>query len=555
VSTSKLVLDVETKKGWCNYLLTTTKLNLLENVKVRLVDVKDFYVDNVFFDDIKVKQFKSTLELPESYILAYSFEEIYHDLKFLTSIYFQEEGENILDGEVLFKKNDNLQFELNDFNLANKVSIVEDSKSIHYKFSGLKSYLSHANSVGYSYFLPHVVVSIKSVTKDGVNKNYLSSVDDLYHWYIGLIKELKPDRSTLDEVIKSLQLGNMATEKKIEKIFNWVRDNVQYVAFENGIAGFKPVESSTVAKTKYGDCKGIANLLVNLLLIEDIEAHYAWIGTRVKNYNYSVPSLVVDNHMICCVIINGQNYFLDATGSANSWNKTPPYIEGKEVLIETGDDYKVELVNKTSPQDNQLLILGNLEILNSKMRASLEITLNGHFYDRYWSDVKQSPKKDKLTSHIEVVKDYLKWMDIESYSAPERHGNELKFNLEGPVIDAAFSDSKVVFFPFFNLIPYDYLTELSPPIYFDFPSNVELELSFSNKGNLGAFEQNYHQSDNDLIGDFDFKIEREDDNELKFIQSLNIVALNSPLGSNQQWNAFLGSYLRNTIKPIVYDFH
>ena len=44
-----------------------------------------------------------------------------------------------------------------------------------------------------------------------------------------------------------------------------------------------------------------------------MDARLTWIGTRSIPYDYTIPSLAVDNHMICTVFLGEEKYFLDAT--------------------------------------------------------------------------------------------------------------------------------------------------------------------------------------------------------------------------------------------------
>ncbi|MEI9945444.1 MAG: transglutaminase-like domain-containing protein [Chitinophagaceae bacterium] len=99
------------------------------------------------------------------------------------------------------------------------------------------------------------------------------------------------------------------TKKRSKRFFNWVQHNIRYIAFEDGIAGFKPAKANDVLNKKYGDCKGMANLTRGLLQALGFDARLCWIGTNYIAYDYSTPSMAVDNHMICALIYNGKKIF------------------------------------------------------------------------------------------------------------------------------------------------------------------------------------------------------------------------------------------------------
>ena len=43
------------------------------------------------------------------------------------------------------------------------------------------------------------------------------------------------------------------------------RDKVRYIAYEDGYSGYIPTSAQTVLANKYGDCKGMANPLTEML--------------------------------------------------------------------------------------------------------------------------------------------------------------------------------------------------------------------------------------------------------------------------------------------------
>ena len=71
-----------------------------------------------------------------------------------------------------------------------------------------------------------------------------------------------------------------------------------------------------------------------MLTIAGFDARLTWIGTSDLPYAYSLPSLVVDNHMICTVILNGKKYFLDGMEEYIALSDYAQRIQGKQVLIE-----------------------------------------------------------------------------------------------------------------------------------------------------------------------------------------------------------------------------
>src|SRR6185436_1522859 len=173
---------------------------------------------------------------------------------------------------------------------------------------------------------------------DQGKKNTLFETDtDLYKWYASMITLVNNKSDDVRQKALKLVEGKKTDMDKIKSIFYWVQDNIRYVAFENGIMGFKPASAGTVYKNKYGDCKGMANLLCEMLKTVGFDARLTWLGTNDIPYDFSTPALCINNHMICTVVLNGKNYFLDATEDYIAFNDYANRIQGRPVMIEQKD--------------------------------------------------------------------------------------------------------------------------------------------------------------------------------------------------------------------------
>ena len=102
---------------------------------------------------------------------------------------------------------------------------------------------------------------------------------------------MKDDTAVIKEKTLELTANAKSDEEKIRNIYYWVQDNIRYIAFEDGIAGFKPDEANNVLTKRYGDCKGMANLTRQMLKAAGFDARLTWIGTNHISYDYSTPSL------------------------------------------------------------------------------------------------------------------------------------------------------------------------------------------------------------------------------------------------------------------------
>src|SRR6201999_2976434 len=121
-------------------------------------------------------------------------------------------------------------------------------------------------------------------------------------------------------------------------------------------------KAQNVLNKKYGDCKGMANLTRSLLVALGFDARLCWIGTDHIAYDYSTPSLAVDNHMICALNYKGRFYFLDATESYIGFGQYAQRIQGRQVLIEDGDNFLLQRIPVVDGAQNEVLYKHDLHI-------------------------------------------------------------------------------------------------------------------------------------------------------------------------------------------------
>ena len=344
---------------------------------------KTYQENGIFYSDAKVCEYGFPFETKGTRINL-SYTERYYDVKYLTSVFFHDRfpmEEKIIS----FTVPDWLNVELKEMNFSGfgiEKSVAEDAKkktkTYTYTAKDLRAYKSEQDAPNISHNYPHILVLCKSYkTKDGSENKLFESVKDLYAWYSSLTKMVKNDPADLKPIVERITASKNTDSEKIEAIYYWVQDNIRYIAFENGIMGFKPEAAQNVYKNKYGYCKGMANLTKEMLKVAGYDARLTWIGTRDIPYDYSTPSLCVDNHMICTVILNGKKYFLDATVDYLALNDYEHAIQGRQVLIEDGDNYILDNIPEFGIERNKLENSTSLVLDKDVLKGQFKSISNG----------------------------------------------------------------------------------------------------------------------------------------------------------------------------------
>ena len=366
----------------------------------------DYRDENIFHSDQKVCAVNFPLgERGKSF--KYSYQENYHDIKYLTSFYFNQHLP-VTERIVQFNIPSWMEVDLREFNFNGNIIQKSTTKEgditkVVFTVKDMPAYVDEDRSPNHAISYPHVICVNKAFTENGKRNVLFENVKDLYGWYHFVTSDIgnKPDE--LKSKVDELSFNRKTDIEKIESIFYWVQDNIRYIAFENGIMGFKPDAAQNVFKNKYGDCKGKANLLKVMLKLAGYDARLTWIGTSDLPYDYTLPSLCVDNHMICTVILNGKKYFLDGTEEHISLNDYAQRIQGKQVLIEDGKNFILEKIPEFPAQRNKETKTTKMTITENKLAGTSTIEYNGEskiLVQSIFSSIRKDNKNDALLNWI-----------------------------------------------------------------------------------------------------------------------------------------------------------
>lgn len=357
---------------------------LYKNQKPYSVRPKDDYynISDYFYSDARVLYFM--LNFPsQGFKYDVSFEKNYKDVKYFTSTYFhtvypvQRRQLQFVVPRWLEVELKEINFEAYTIEKTSKYDAKQDADIYTFVMEAIPSFIEEESAPGHSHTYPHLLILAKSHEKNGKKQQLFNSTADLYKWYKSLVQEMNDQPELLKEKVHELTEKATSELDKLKAIYYWVQDNIRYIAFEDGIAGFKPEECQKVYENKFGDCKGMANLTKQMLLLAGFDARLTWIGTRRIAYDYSMPNLAVDNHMICTVIMDGKYYFLDPTEKYNAFLDYAERIQNRPALIENGAEYILATVPKMDQKDNQELIKSSLSINGEVLEGTVKQQYQG----------------------------------------------------------------------------------------------------------------------------------------------------------------------------------
>lgn len=180
------------------------------------------------------------------------------------------------------------------------------------------------------YYAPHMRILIRNT-----GESPAGDLDRLYAWNRSHVDHLLPDDDTLLVRIAKEETAGLTDDRdKAAKLFAWVQGHIKYIAVEDGMNGLIPADAVNVCEARYGDCKGMANLLRALMNNAGLTAYLTWVGTRSIPYSYhELPSCVVDNHMVTAWDTGDSLVILDPTSGELPFGMPSGFIQGKQALV------------------------------------------------------------------------------------------------------------------------------------------------------------------------------------------------------------------------------
>ncbi|RKN80260.1 DUF3857 domain-containing protein [Ulvibacterium marinum] len=538
----------------------------LENGKIKYYPVtnfldKDVLLNNVFFNDQKEKKVIYS-NVTKNSITDLSYRMRIKDPHFIPPFIFWSKTP-IVEARVSVSFPNHVKVAFHELNLNTiDVNFKEESED------GITTYSWILNEVpevdryyDFSplYYIPQVIIYVHSYKHRGETISILKNTKDLYQWYRSLISRINEDeQEELRSITNALVQNSNTQEEKIKKIYYFVQDRINYIAFEDGLNGFIPRDAIQIYRNKYGDCKDMANILNEMLRYAGIDSYLTWIGTRAKPYSYEeVPTPFTDNHMITTVVTpNKDTVYLDATAKYLAYGYPSPFIQGKEALIGISPfTYSIKKVPEVAATNNGIRVSSVLHIQDEKLSGRHSAKLWGYekleimhkienkseedldfIYQNLRIGTKQTSFKDINYENLERERDSLSIsFDSETRGYIKRINNKLyiKPNLDRYLINSLVKDERRIYD---KKIDYKYHKTFHTVIHI--PDGYVL-------GSLP-------DDDNFESDDFEFNITYKKQHDQIIIRKeilVNTLKVTSEAIPN--WNTFIKSLLRANKKNII----
>jgi hypothetical protein len=402
----------------------------------------------IFHDDLKVAAFKMEMKKETNYKVKYTKE--YNNARLFSRVFFHE-SYPIAEKTISFKIPNWLKIDIMPVNF-NGYEIIQTKKEkgketeITFTIKNTMAFPSENNSPGILKYLPHLLIFVKSYDIGNEKKEFFKTHADVYQWNKKLIDDVDNKEDELKPILSNIIKNETDSFKIMEKIFYWVQDNVRYIAFEDGIMGYKPTSAEKVCNLLYGDCKGMANLTKTFLKMAGFDARLTWIGTNDIPYENDLPTLAVYNHMICTVIFKQKKYFLDATENYIAINDYAERIQSRPCMIDDGANYILEKIPDLSYERNLKTESYTIKLKNNQLVGSSKTAYNGEtktFFLRHFNDMRSGNKEAALkkyftSNNLNIDVENISTSDINDRTVPLNINYD--FNIQNAVLHSNNND-------------------------------------------------------------------------------------------------------------------
>jgi tetratricopeptide (TPR) repeat protein len=231
------------------------------------------------------------------------------------------------------------------------------------------------------------------------------SWDDIVRWYDRASRQRTRATPAIRALASRLAEGDTSGIERVRRVVDYVKENVRYEGGSLVESAHIPRSADAVLRTRYGDCKDQACLIVSLLRELGIGAHFALVNGRESHTVPYLPSARF-NHAIARAGGRGvPEVWVDTTDPDLVFPNVPVQLEGARALLVDPAAPAFVTIGDDSAEWN-----GCDSRLSGALDASGDLKLHGdaRFVGedaaRYRSTLRRSPEsRDELAKNMVVA--------------------------------------------------------------------------------------------------------------------------------------------------------
>lgn len=205
-----------------------------------------------------------------------------------------------------------------------------------------------------------------------------ATVDELYQFLRQAVDNDEPE-AEVAALARQITADCTDDMDRIATIATWVRQNIRYVGIEHGEFGKRPDTAGNVMSKRYGDCKGSANLIRQMLRACGIDGRRVWIGTRgdVVGPFSKYKLFGCGNHMIAAAVLSDSIVYIDGTTSFSPRNYLSHHIAGQEAIVEAGDSCLLTTLPAYDTDRYPIEVKGSFRLTDKTLTGDISMAMRG----------------------------------------------------------------------------------------------------------------------------------------------------------------------------------
>jgi hypothetical protein len=162
----------------------------------------------------------------------------------------------------------------------------------------------------------------------------------------------------LDVVLEEVLTGDESTSQKINKLIDYVQDDIRYMGIMSGIGSIQPFPPEQVVEQRFGDCKDKSLLLVSLLKEIGVSSAYpALVNVNLKHEIENLyPGSGLFNHCIVTFDYQDTTYWVDPSISLQGGDFRDLYTHDYQKALIIGKELDSLHVKETFSKESLLIV-------------------------------------------------------------------------------------------------------------------------------------------------------------------------------------------------------
>ena len=181
-------------------------------------------------------------------------------------------------------------------------------------------------------------------------------------WVYGLLQGRDQLPQNIARQVHQLIDGCTTDRERVERIYQFLAQTTRYVSIQMGIGGHQPAPAAEVARTGYGDCKGLSMYMHALLKEAGITSYYTEIGTNYRHLLPDIPCTGMLNHVILQVPLSGDTLWIECTNPKLPLGYVHEDIAGHDAVLITPSGGQLCRLPVYADSLNAQLSVANIEL-------------------------------------------------------------------------------------------------------------------------------------------------------------------------------------------------